>query len=1116
MIEVEIKLERAIAELPPAVTEAEVLRPERGDELSAETGASTHFVDGVVGAVAPHQAGDVVSHLRLLPGVQVSGAGASVLGLGESQMKTSLNGVAFNGTAIPRDARAHMRLYTSTYDPARGGFSAAEAALHLIPGGEYADTRSHVALSFVPALHSSATRTSNPTGRAKQISVGSDGELKANSLYYNAAIQAVFERTAAPSIMGATPQELEAAQISPDSVAEFLQALRSLGLQENVPNPRRNREVSDGSAIFRLDYKPFENAWAYDTKSSWSVIGYGRFRDHIGIGLTPTVTPGFGGTERSTDIMLAAEHARYWGKDFFTQTRSAISRSDKRTRPYSSLPSGRVLVSADDNDASLAAAWLQFGGNAMLGSAARRSALEVSSETQFYVSDRRAPHRIKLYAQTQVQEYVQGEAPGYALYSFYSIRDLSAGVPALFTRRSDSPRSSVRAWSGAFAVGDLWRKSRTLSLLYGVRAEGYSIYPVPTLDSRLKTLFDHRNDHRIAAITLSPRFGFTWIYSRHQDKQDRYSVSDLATVYSGPAGALRGGIGLFRNLHDPAVMVASVRHATHEGTPLELMCVGSATPRPDWMTYARTPTSLPTTCVTNSEGFSSSAPSAALTSRLMSPPRSWRANLGWTTSFRAVDVGIEGVYSLNLAQPGIVDLNFSGVSKSTLPFEAGRPIFVESDEIVRETGATSPTAARLTRAYSSVLKQHSDHSSVSRQFTLSLMPHLPAGRYMFRAAYTLLGVREKSSGFDATTRGDPREIETARASVSRHQFQVQAGVASHGFLATTQVSIASGVRFTPIVAGDVNGDGLPYNDRAFVFDPSSSALRNGNVLRGLLSDSQGRISRCLAEARGRIAPRNACAGPWTATVNANIIFPRGLVNRWLRTGERVSVSVNIENVLGGLDRALYGSRARGWGAAPVIDPVLYRVRGFDAAERSFLYEVNGNFGGPDLATSRVNRPYRVTLDVAVGLGPPRAEQQLNRALRPGRTFPGVRLGVDSLKKRYARSVPDIYAALLAESDSLLLTEAQVDSLVSAQARYRAKMDSLWQDLAVYLANLDHSYDPKTALARQEATLDNGWEIARVAAQDLSRILSPVQLRLMPWPANWLYAATRPIKGVRFY
>ncbi len=83
----------------------------------------------------------------------------------------------------------------------------------------------------------------------------------------------------------------------------------------------------------------------------------------------------------------------------------------------------------------------------------------------------------------------------------------------------------------------------------------------------------------------------------------------------------------------------------------------------------------------------------------------------------------------------------------------------------------------------------------------------------------------------------------------------------------------SGLRYTPFVAGDINGDGSS-NDRAFIFDPSrvaDTAVSRG--LRDLLTSGSASARDCLSRQINTIAGRNSCVGPWSATMNAALVIP---------------------------------------------------------------------------------------------------------------------------------------------------------------------------------------------------------------------------------------------------
>ena len=76
-----------------------------------------------------------------------------------------------------------------------------------------------------------------------------------------------------------------------------------------------------------------------------------------------------------------------------------------------------------------------------------------------------------------------------------------------------------------------------------------------------------------------------------------------------------------------------------------------------------------------------------------------------------------------------------------------------------------------------------------------------------------------------------------------------------------------------------------------------------------------------------------------------------------------------------------------------------------------------------------------------------------------------------------------------------------------QTQYLKGVDSLWTSLGDYLAGLPKTFNSAEALKRQEQTVDEVWEYSRLDVQrTLGKILSPVQLNLMPWVAALLFKA----------
>jgi len=412
----------------------------------------------------------------------------------------------------------------------------------------------------------------------------------------------------------------------------------------------------------------------------------------------------------------------------------------------------------------------------------------------------------------------------------------------------------------------------------------------------------------------------------------------------------------------------------------------------------------------------------------------------------------------------------------------------------------------------------SDLRSYTNQLRLAFRPDLGVvGRFFHdpNVWYVLSDTRAQQRGFSSSTFDDPSERAWSRGDFDvRHQFTLQTvlwpmgnrpgpGIFFYGHL-------QSGIPFTPMVASDVNGDGLA-NDRAFVFDPTRVAdttLANG--LRQLQTSSSKNVRDCVSRHVGTAASRNSCQGPWTASLNVNMVLDGSIVSKKL---ERFQFALNLTNPLGGLDQLLHGANdLKGWGTQAQPDPILYDVRGFDASAKRFKYEVNPRFGSTSPSSNTIRAPFRLTLDVTMDLARPLVDQQLDRWLRPGRGGRSTpKLTTDQLMQRVQRNVPDPYGELLQQTDSLLLTGDQVQRLQTARASYRARIDSLWTGLAKYLSDLPSAYNFDEASAYMNDVVDRAWELSRVNVRTTYKeILAPEQLAILPGWSHQLFYADRPL------
>ena len=1073
------RLSRTTQRLAAVVTQAQRPVPDR-DPSAFNAGANESSTIPINAArrLPPDQAGDLAAIASMLPGVTPTSGGISVLGLAPGQNQITLNGMAFAGADIPRDALTRLRVQVSSYDPANGWFSGAQTAVDLALGSQFTTTTFRVT-GDAPALQYTdpiSARSGQQFSNAN-ASIGGAGQLVDDRWAYNFGLQGGRKTTEVASLLDADADLLQHAGLSPDSAARFLALLRQDGIPTNLSGVPHASIDDNISFIGRIDHAPYDWTKGAYNRFTYGLLAYGKVDRTQAQGFTPLTIPAHAGTTSQSIGSLDALTTFLFGRDYLADLRTGLTVTRNVTDPYLSLPDGRALVVSSFPDQTQGASTLQFGGNGAMSSNVRAWRWETRGELQLYPPGR-ATHRVKFTADARYDDYAQDVfANRLGTFSYSSLADLAANQPSSFTRTLDAPTRRGGEWNAFGALGDLWRVSQHLQLIYGARVDGNAFTSVPAFNPALSQSLGVRTDRAPNSIGVSPRIGFTW---------------------QNNGRTIRGGVGEFRNLVDASLLAAPSVSTGLPGSLTRLTCLGSSVPIPDWTSFANDPSTIPTQCASGSGAFVDAAPNVQVVDAAFRPQRSWRANLGSSSSaFRNV-YSIEGVVSLNRDQPGIYDRNFSAVPRF-LTSDEGRPVYVGASSIVPASGAVAPNDARIAPSFGRVVSAVSDLSSVSEQLVTTVRPYLPTRLRPYlgdpTVAYTLTGIRARQRGFDGATFGDPTASEWARGDLdSRHQIVAQLVFRPMGdarALLFLYGRLLSGLPYTPLVGSDVNGDGLA-NDRAFIFNPAATsdpALASG--MRSLLATATPSVRHCLLAQLGAAAARNSCEGPWTAALNASL----RLSGEQLLHTPRMDVTINLANPLGGLDQLLHGpNNLHGWGTPALPDRTLYTVRGFDPSTNRFLYEVNQRFGSTRPSSNILRAPFRLTLDVSFDIARSIPEQQLERWLRPGRNGrPGDRPAAADLFKRFQRTVPDPYSELLAQSDSLLISDAQVGALQQAQNHYRAHVDSLWRDLSSYIAVLEDHYDLDAASRRVDATTDAAWEFSRLDVQEqLTRILAPAQ------------------------
>jgi hypothetical protein len=675
-------------------------------------------------------------------------------------------------------------------------------------------------------------------------------------------------------------------------------------------------------------------------------------------------------------------------------------------------------------------------------------------------------------------------------FTFNSLADLEAGLPASFSRTLSVRERTTGHYTASVSLGDSYRRTQDFQLQYGIRVDGTRYAAHPQYNPAVESAFGRRNDDLPTPIGISPRVGFSWTMG------DANEIQAFFGQARAPRAVVRGGIGVFANTSGAGQLGAAIDNTGLSSGTQQIFCVGTAVPVPNWTAYDD-PSQIPVQCADGTAGsaFSNSSPNVTLYHPEFTPPRTIRSNLAWQGAIldARFNANLEGTYSLNMRQQRSVDLNFDGVQRFTLGAE-NRPSYVAAGSIVPATGSIAARDARVSQSFARVSEIRSDLQSRTAQLSLRLSPIQRApSRFGWSGAYTFTHMEEQVSGF-ASTDGNPLGVVWARSGQGPHQINYNLRYSFfNAVIVNWSGNFRSGAGYTPMVAGDVNGDGYG-NDRAFVF---TSALGDSAVNAGmsqLLANTSDNARACLTKQLGQIASRNSCRGPWSSTASLNITLDRAK----FRMPQRASISFSLSNPLGAADLLMNGSdKLRGWGQTPFPDQQLLYVRGFDAGTQRYRYEVNQRFGATRPQFMTLRSPVVMTTSMRIDLGPTRERQNVEQNVGAGRNRPGSRLEANFWRNSGPNSIPNPLSQILRQQDTLRLTAQQADSIAVLNRRYTYRADSIWAPVSRYLGGLGQKYDIDEAYDRYIRARRAQVDMLMRIGPHVTAILTPAQRRKLP-------------------
>jgi len=1078
-------------------------------------GGTERSLGGETVSRLPLEDNDPARLAALTPGVvAVTGADSSeargsfsVAGQRESLNQVTLDGASFTSAltggqagggsplGIPQEGVRATQVVTSTYDVARGQFAGGQVAMTTRRGSNRAQGSVSYQLRD-PALQGGAGVPEWGGSTQNRISGGIGGPIIRDRLFYYLSFQGQRRSDDLYSLVAGQDDAVRALGVSPDSVDRFLAILRDrYGLTGRTGRFQRTGDA--GTGLARLD-------WDVSERQTITVRGNVSLyrQDNARIGFLETlenggeVQTGGGGGQ----LTLTSRFGAGW----INELRASVNHDRRESLPYQEIPEGRVRIASELGDGERGVATLTFGGDRALPTATRETTYEIADELSFLVRDQ---HRLRIGALVNASSFTQESTQErLGTFQYESLRAFAADSASRFTR-SLAPRTTDGSGiNAALFVGDTWRPVTRVQVTFGARAEVTRFGATPEHNPEVERVFGMRTDFVPREFHVSPRAGFSWRLNEQ----------------GAPLRLLRGGFGEFRGRAPFTLFAAAIDQTGLPTGEEQLECVGAGrVPVPNWSEYARDPSTIPTACADGSGGAATQRrANVTLFDRDFGAPRSWRASLGFQGQLRprlTASLDLSQAWGVNLY--GVRDLNLRDDAPAfVLDDEGGRPVYVPAGRI-DPTGQVPSFASRRAPGFASVFALDSELGSRGSQATLGVNGQLPR-RISFQTSYTWSWVRDQSSFSSgaprgafaqATTAGNPNRREWGRSDLERrHSVVTILGMPIGQAFEVTLIGRAnSGQPFTPLVGGDVNGDGA-RNDRAFVFDPAATgdtALAGG--MRRLLDGAGGSARDCLRSQLGRIAERNSCGGTWSGTVDL-----RGTARPRLPSlGRRLSVSLDVNNLFAGLDLLVNGDDPRGWGQSGVgRDATLLYPRGFDAANRRFLYEVNERFGDARTRRAGFASPFTVQLSARINVG---AQQgtgagglaAIGNAGGGGGGFGGrgggggamrVEGGGFDVDALLDRVLPDPISPILLLRDTLRLTPEQVTRVEAIRDSLRARNAPVRAEIRAAVPSGEVARpDPGEIFRRIGPRLNAGRQNVQAALAEVQRVLTPEQWRRVP-------------------
>lgn len=461
-----------------------------------------------------------------------------------------------------------------------------------------------------------------------------------------------------------------------------------------------------------------------------------------------------------------------------------------------------------------------------------------------------------------------------------------------------------------------------LDIIAGIRGD-YTSYPTTAFNQLVFDKLGLRTDNSLSTFQIQPRVQFNW------------DVNENHTDF------IRLGAGIFgSDINNYATINNTVFDGNHLAT---IDVTGANVPRPDFLGYRANPSSAPGLELPRISTINTNASDARV-------PVVYKANISYSRFITdRLKVGITGYMTLGRHNYMYVDRNMVAQPFFRLANEGNRGVFVPAEKIDPKT-LSNWQDGRITNELGRVLELNS--KGKVNQFAMVIdasYRYFKDGELSF--SYTLNDARDNTSyngnvANSATLSlpviDDPRDL--SRMTYSDNQFRHKivlygSSPTFWGFSVGLRYSGIGGTRYSMLSGINTNGDFVPTNDLAFVFDRNNpdvpQKVRTG--LQAILDNPATSQSTkdYILKYEGKIAERNGGINKFYGIFDLRITKKIKLYKN-----HNIEISGDLFNVANLIKKK--------WGVNESMGTQTLYAAGdpkFDVVKQQYSYNPNAKVGG---------------------------------------------------------------------------------------------------------------------------------------------------------------------------